>query len=241
MLRLKEDTHQYIDDETNEEYTSVSVVLSQFKKPFDSEYWAEKKAKDYGTSKDEVLSLWEEVKDTACFRGKNYHKLMEDFILFDKRETDADSLYNSFSRNLDKMGDGIITIDAEKLLYNTQYKVAGTADVIINHSGREFSIMDFKTNRQFRYFSKYKEFLLPPIDHLQACEFNNYTMQLSLYAYMYSIMSGKTCRSLAINFLNKDTQEWEHIPVNFMKYEAMLLLRSYKPILKLPVTAELVV
>lgn len=226
MITLIEETHKYINTETNEEYTSVSKVLSQFKKPFDKKYWAEKKAKDYGTSADEVMQLWDDLKDYSCARGKNYHKIMEDFIISGKRTEDNDSLYDSFSQNIQPIGEAK-NIHAERILYSHEHKIAGTADVIIDHPFNQFSIVDFKTNKRFRYHSQYGEYLLAPVDHLQACEFNNYTLQLSLYAYMYSQLTGYKLRSMSINFLDQETQRWLNIPIHYMKYEALLLLRSY--------------
>lgn len=228
MIKLIEETHKYINTETNEEYASVSGVLSSFKKPFDKVYWAEKKAKEYGTSVDEVLTMWDDHRDASCYRGKNYHKIMEDFLLTGIREPDNDTLYDSVSANLNLLGESK-AIHAERLLYTHTYKIAGTADVIIDHPFNQFSVMDFKTNKQFRYHSKYGEYLLAPVDHLQACEFNNYTLQLSLYAYMYSELSGRKLRAMSINFLDDEKQIWNNIPIHYMKYEALLLLRSYRP------------
>lgn len=226
MIKLLAETHKYINTQTNEEYASVSSILSCFKKPFDKVYWAKKKADDYGTSPEEVLDLWDNLRDHSCARGKNYHKIMEDYIASQKSESSNESLYVSFINNLNLLGD-YKTLHAEQIVYNHEYKVAGTADVIVDH-GDTFSILDFKTNKNFRYISKYKEYLLAPIDHLQACEFNNYTMQLSLYAYMYSELSGKKLKAMAINYLNASTETWQNIPINYMKYEALLLLRSFR-------------
>ena len=205
MIKLIEETHKYINTETGEEYTSVSAVLSQFKKPFDTKYWAAKKAKDYGTTAEEVMDKWDEIKDFSCHRGKNYHKIMEDFIIEYKETPGNSNLYSSFTHNLNLLGD---------------------ANVI--YHGSEFSIMDFKTNKQFRYLSKYNEYLLKPVDHLQSCEFNNYALQLSLYAFMYSQMTGKKLRALAINYLNTETERWRNIPIQYLRYEAYLLLKSKK-------------
>jgi len=227
MITLIEETHKYFNTETNEEYASVSKVLSQFKKPFDKIYWAEKKAKDYGTSVDEVLQMWDDLKDHSCVRGKNYHKIMEDFIVEGKRTEDNDSLYDSFSLNIQPLGE-VKGIHAERIVYSHDHKIAGMSDVIIDHPYNQFSIVDFKTNKNFRYHSKYGEYLLAPVDHLQSCEFNNYSLQLSLYAYMYSQLTGYKVKSLAINYLDQETQRWHNVPIHYMKYEALLLLRSFK-------------
>lgn len=226
MIKLIEETHKYINTDTGEEYISVSKLLSRFKRPFDKAFWAEKKAKEYGTSAEEVLQMWDDLRDYSCHKGKNYHKIMEEYIITGIKDPINQSLYDSFDSNIEYLGD-IINIDAEKLLHSHEYKVAGTSDVIINHPNNQFSIVDFKTNKAFRFHSKYNEYLLSPVDHLQSCEFNIYTLQLSLYAFMYSALTGKKLKSMAINFLDEGRQTWKHIHIHYMKYEALLLLRSY--------------
>lgn len=223
-IKLIEETHKYINTETGEEYASVSSILSKFKKPFDKKYWSEKKAKDYGTSVEEVLDQWDGLRDFSCARGKNYHKIMEDYITLNKRDEENITLYESFDHILDRFGD-IRCMYAEHIVYNDFYKVAGMADIIIDH-GDQFSILDFKTNKKFRFYSPYNEYLLAPVGHLQACEHNTYALQLSLYAYMYEIQSGKKLRAMAINYLNAEKEKWNYIPVQYLKYEVHLLLKS---------------
>jgi hypothetical protein len=225
MITLIEETHQYINAETNEEYHSVSSVLSKFKKPFNKTFWSNVKAKQLNTTAEDIIEQWDEIRDNSCVRGKNYHKIMEDYILTGKREIGNESLYSSFASNIIPLGNAK-KIHAEKLLHNDEYKIAGTADIIIDHDD-SFSIIDFKTNKAFRYFSPYNEYLLAPVDHLQACEFNTYALQLSLYAYMYECLSNKKLKALIINYLNKETQTWTKIPVQYLKYEALLLLRCH--------------
>ena len=93
------------------------------------------------------------------------------------------------------------TVLCENLMYNEDIKIAGTADLIYEHKGNEFTIGDFKTNKRFRFSSQYKEKMKLPVDHLDYCEFNTYALQLSFYAWLHEKQTGKRCRKCVIFYL----------------------------------------
>ena len=56
--------------------------------------------------------------------------------------------------------------------------------IVINENGL-FDINDYKTNKVINFYSQYAKKLLPPMDHLDDCQYNIYALQLSIYAYFY--------------------------------------------------------
>ena len=76
-----------------------------------------------------------------------------------------------------------------------------------------------------RFYSEYNEFFKKPVDHLGVCEFNTYSLQLSLYAYLYELSSGKKCSGLVIFYKNNDA--WYPIRLNYMKREIIALIEDY--------------
>ena len=87
-----------------------------------------------------------------------------------------------------------LKVYSEELVWVDEYKVAGTADLIIEHNDYEFSVGDFKTNKSIDFCSKYGDRLLDPVSHLSDCNYNIYSLQLSLYAYLFSLRTGKKIR-----------------------------------------------
>ena len=97
------------------------------------------------------------------------------------------------------------------------YLLSGTIDVLCIRD-TDFVILDWKTNRdglKFKsgYFKKDKtitpnqltdvwvdkdERMLPPVAHLQNCNGNHYTLQLSLYAIMVEMILGIPCTGLGL-------------------------------------------
>jgi hypothetical protein len=82
-----------------------------------------------------------------------------------------------------------------------------------------FHVMDFKTNKKFNYTNKYNEYFFEPIDYLPQCEFTTYTIQLSIYARMHELLTGKKCAGMKVFYLRefKDKTFWQDIPMIYMK------------------------
>lgn len=84
------------------------------------------------------------------------------------------------------------------------------------------------TNKVFNFYSPFGKTLLKPFDHLQECQYSVYSLQLSTYALMYEMETGKKCRQIWIGFWDKKTRKFSHIPVIYLKNEAKKLLEFHK-------------
>jgi len=228
-VKFDEESHTYT-HKTLDKLISVTTLLGKYKKPFDSNYHAERVAKREGVSKDIVLEMWEAEKNKACDKGTKIHKLLEDYISYGDIKNDYGWLYKSYDKSVEYYIDRFSKVYCEKLLYNEEYKVAGTADLIYEHSKDEFTLGDFKTNKKFRFSSPFGERLLEPVDHLHNCENNIYALQLSIYAYFYEQLTGKRCRKLVIFYLSGDRFKAYHC--NYLKSDVEKVLENYKRLTK---------
>jgi ATP-dependent exoDNAse (exonuclease V) beta subunit len=222
---LDHDTHVYTNTENGEVYTSVTTLIGKYKKPFDKDKWSKVVAKREGKTQDEILDKWSSITTTAQNRGTNVHLVMENYIKSRKIEKGYEELVDSFI----KKTNGIIlpesNILSEELLYSHEYKLAGTADLVVEN-GNNFYILDFKTNKKFNYVNKYNDYFYEPIDYLPQCEFNTYTIQLSIYAWMHEQLTGKKCGGLKIFYLREFNNKtfWQEIPCTYMKASVKDLL-----------------
>ena len=229
MVFFNKEQHSYTNSE-GEKYISVTTLLSEYKNKFDTEKHATRVALKEGVTKEFVIQLWEDITKTATDKGTEIHKALEDYIA--KVEVSCDK-HNDLCRSYDDIVNNNIDrhteVLSEKLLYNDEYKVAGTADLIYDHD-KYFTIGDFKTNKKFNFSSKYNEYFNEPLSHLNYSEFNSYALQLSLYAFMYEKLSGKQCRKIVIFYLEQD----KFIPIhcNYLKSDIINLLKHYKNIKK---------
>jgi hypothetical protein len=223
-VKFDEAAHRYTHDEHGE-FVSVTTLLGKYKKPFDSAMHASRVAKREGVSVEMVLEMWNVEKNKACDRGTYIHKLLEDYITVGETQDDYGWLYKSYDKNVECNIDRFKKIHCESLLHNVDYMIAGTADLIYEHSNGEFTVGDFKTNKKFRFCSQYGERMLAPVDHLHSCEFNIYALQLSLYAYLHELATGKKCRKLAIFYLQGDRFVTYHC--NYLKSDVKNILKHY--------------
>lgn len=223
-VKFDEASHTYT-HEDHGKLISVTTLLGKYKKPFDSDLHAARVARREGVPKEMVLEMWEEEKNKACDKGTKIHKLLEDYITVGETRDNFNWLFKSYDKSVERHVDSFKSILCEKLLHNDQYKVAGMADLIYEHSNNEFTLGDFKTNKKFRFSSQYGERLLAPVDHLQNCEFSNYALQLSMYAYMYEQLTGRKCRKLVIFYLSGDRFNAYHC--NYLKSDVEKILEHY--------------
>lgn len=224
-VKFDESTHTYRNSKTKEIYTSATQLISKFKKPFNSHEHAERVAKREGVTKEFVLEMWEIEKEKSIVRGKNYHSLLENYVRFGETAEDYTWLYKTFEKQREILVGKCKTVHAEKLLWNHEYKLAGTCDLLYEHD-ESFTVLDYKTNKAITAFSKYNEYLLPPVDFLSYCEYNVYALQLSIYAYMNEILTGKKVRNLHILYLTGDKFISFNVP--YMKFEVQEMLKYNK-------------
>jgi ATP-dependent exoDNAse (exonuclease V) beta subunit len=220
MIVFDEPTHTYTNTENGKKMTSVTTLLGQYKPKFDKHLHAARVAKREGVPKQMVLDQWQNKCDVACEKGTKIHKVMEDYIVDNKQEPQFAQLYSTFEESKPHIPK-FKNIESEFLVYNTEYNIAGLADLIFV-DGDSFFIGDFKTNRRFRFFSTYNDYHKYPLQHLSVCEFNSYCLQLSMYAHLYEEMTGKKCKHLVIYYLVDG--QWKYINLNYMKTEIRTLL-----------------
>lgn len=225
MIIFDANTHTYTNTASNEKYISVTTLLGKYKQPFDIETHSLRVSQREGVSQQMVLDAWTAENKKATDKGTKIHKLMEDFVLHKTTASSLEPLYTSYNEAVTTIVGNYNEVIAEGLLFNHDFKVAGTADLVFEKRDG-FVIGDFKTNKKFNFTSKYNSFLKSPVQHLTECEFNTYALQLSLYAYMYEQLTETKCLGLFILFL-KD-KKWIPIHCNYLKHEIIEILKDYR-------------
>lgn len=225
MIKFDELSHTYTNTNTGSVYKSVTTLLGEYKKPFESDIHAERVSKREGVSKEFILELWQAETKKATDKGTKIHKLMEDYIKEGIVIDQFKNLYDSYNEIVSEKIPYFNSVNSEELLFSHEYEIAGTADLIYNHR-EHFTVGDFKTNKNFRFKSDFNEYLLPPVSHLSYCEFNTYALQLSLYAYMNECLTNKRCSGLVIFYLANN--RWISYNVNYLRSDVINILNNYK-------------
>lgn len=233
--------HVYFDKVSGEKFTSVTKVLHSFEPPFESEKIAEsiskqsdnnpRKNKAYiGMSKDEILDLWQQMNDEANEYGTYVHETMENYLLSQKKYIPNNDLERAVIKGYEAVGvDEGEFMYPERVMFSRDHKLAGTSDIIVDIDDEWFEVGDFKTNKEFNFYSPYNKLMLHPLNHLTACQYSIYTLQLSVYAYMYQLEAPhKKCRQMYVLYWDKKNEIFSKIPIMYMKNEARQILETHK-------------
>jgi hypothetical protein len=254
-ITFKEDTHQYFDNKNNE-YQSVTRILKKLQVPFDRQdrslMMARGIASSQGISVDQaqanILAEWDGKRDSATNRGNSIHGALEGFLKKGTRNKDYDLAIN-FVADLVRPS---YRYYSETILYDTMTLIAGQTDLVVQRQKTEGSLYDFydyKTNEskgiEFDSISRkdgikhYNKMFLSPLSHLEDCNYNLYSLQLSIYAYLAQVTYGIRIGRLGIIFINNEMKPLL-IPVNYIKLEVIEILNFMANLNPLPKSKEIV-
>jgi len=225
MVIFNEANHSYINEYTREQYISVTTLLSKYKEPFEKEKISKAVAQKEGVSQKEILDRWAKTNKESTNFGTKIHKIIEssikDLSFYPKATPEEKSIISAFGELFQPNTETL----CEHLLYSHEFKIAGTAD-LIQPDGPYFDVFDMKTNKKFNLYSQYNKFLYSPLDHLMECEFSVYSLQLSIYAYLYSLLTGRKVRRLAVFYYNRDLNVFQEYPIAYLKSDVINILND---------------
>jgi len=202
---FKEDGHVYesLDSDLNKEainWISVTSFISMFKPSFDAKAQAKKSSKNkrskwYKMSEKDILGAWNGESDRAKGLGNWYHGQREkDILEFDTIERHGVQvpIIKPIEDNKgikiasdQKLSNGVYP---EHLVYLKSTGLCGQAD-LVEVVNNKLYITDYKTNKEIKKkgYTNWEGItskMFKPINHLDDCNLNHYSLQLSLYAYI---------------------------------------------------------
>jgi hypothetical protein len=235
--------HKYHHRVTGKIYKSVTTTLSSIEPHFDAEGVSMaivnqldkvKQERYIGLNQQQILDYWQMLNDEANVYGTKVHDIVERYLLANKWYFPKDDEEGEFEKlvidgyNELKIDEGQ-AVWPERILFSEEYELAGMSDLIIDIDDVFFDIWDWKTNREFNFFNQYGyETLFKPFDHLQACQWSIYTLQLSVYAYLYELeFPHRKCRQICIGYWDKEKKTFEKIQIMYLKHEAKKLIEMH--------------
>jgi len=170
-----------------EQFTSVTRFIQQFHKPFEQDYWSQKKAEESGVPQEWILNDWKKLNDYANEVGTDTHNWIEDYFngIWKQLPTNLDVInrVNKFNIIFAKQLHKLEPLKFEVRVFSKKWKIAGMIDSLFLYRGKIY-ILDWKTNKLFTTDDtvKYKERLLAPFSDYFKSHLSEYSIQLSLYA-----------------------------------------------------------
>ena len=196
-IKFIEEEHKYI-GEDDSEYLSVSALIHNLELKKDWDKIRKNYAKKNGGTAQEWKEKWEAKAKKSTEAGTILHEAEEDALLaageYNENGTTCKVVSTGkksevkYSFPLNTVQDN--TVYPELMIYDHTYKICGQSDLVVIANGT-IHIKDFKTDKAInrKAFSLPEKFiepekLLSPVSHLDNCNFNVYSLKMSLYMYM---------------------------------------------------------
>ena len=222
---------------------SATKLISNAKKPFDKIYWSKRKADERGITVDEILAEWDYKAKVSTEKGTAFHNYVENYLsnrIFpypesriksvpefkgeDPVKEKFDVLVPMFHRFYDRMRGMLIPIRSEFVIGDKDLNIAGMIDQIFyNKKSKMLEIWDWKTNKEISSSNKWEKFQ-SPISHLDQCELNAYSLQLSIYKYIIQKHTGLEFGNSYLAWFFEGNKEVEFIKTHDFDAEARKLL-----------------
>ena len=183
-IYLEENTHTYIVQNCDIQFTSVTEFINNFFEPFNEIKIAtklSKMVKYQHLSVEDILKDWKERRD----RGTIIHKELEDYLKNKNKDLELDlkSIQGINFLKTKCINDNNLLFPEVKI-YSKKLQIAGTIDLMIyNKQKNRIYLIDWKTNAQIKT-KGYKKGIMFPANQIDDCSFNRYNLQLSLYQYI---------------------------------------------------------
>jgi ATP-dependent exoDNAse (exonuclease V) beta subunit len=198
-VKYHDEFHKYYIGE--QELISGTGFIGTFKEKFDFANMAKSSAKKKGVSVEEILSDWAFKGNFSRTKGTLLHDYAENYWQNKVYPIDYKSYEQEFGEGLmegrlkeclrmfhqfyEDSSSALNPIALELVVGDSEIGIGGMVDGLFwNQKMGELQIWDYKTNKEIAEFSKYRKRMLAPINFLQECELETYSIQLNLYKYI---------------------------------------------------------
>jgi hypothetical protein len=199
-ILFNDEDHSYINTITGNRYISGTSFIKKFTKPYDSGYYAERKSNKTGVPIEAIIKQWKLSGDLGKTKGTLIHKYNEDLwqnkvfnikhpswilniptIEASKYLKNLDILLKYSKNYWNDYKDILIPIKLEPVIGDDEWNIATMVDKIVyDINNKYFGIVDYKTDKEINFVSKYGNRFLEPISHLSECEINKYSIQTEI-------------------------------------------------------------
>lgn len=224
---------------------SATKLISNAKKPFDKKYWSKRKADERGVTPDEILAEWDYKAKVSTEKGTVFHNYAENYLsnrVFpypedkirsvkefngdDPVREKFDKLVPMFNRFHERIRGIMIPIKSEFVIGDKDLNIAGMIDQIFyNKKSGLLEIWDWKTNKEITQSNHWGNKFLDPVSHLDECEMNGYSLQLSIYKYIIQKHTGLRFGNSYLAWFNENNPDVVFFKTHDYINEAKLLLK----------------
>lgn len=242
VVAFYEKSHKYKNLKTKKYYTSATTLIGKHFPKFDAKKVARFLAGlPFAKKQKKGVRYWLKEWKNSAEEGTFIHAELEKLInnpsdytalkpVLHPRTIIAWEGFMDLHRGFDEPH-----LTAEELIYDDEYGISGQIDVLISENceeGRCVTLFDWKATKDISFRYKYSnedekfgtsEFT----NHLENCNGNKYSIQLSLYAYLLE-RKGHKIKDLYIGHICPKKGKLVPIKVEYMKDVVKSMLEDFK-------------
>ena len=249
-ITFQEEGHIYLLD-GKRRLTPVSSVYSNFFKPFDTDYWAERKAQTSPITAAQLKEQWQCNGMMASFAGTHLHKQIEDYLNGEEymaplcRFTfDGDFIHEDKIIAIDKEIEYFLKFvkDVDFTPFRTEWRVfdeelgmAGTIDLICSRKDGTFEFYDWKRSKslidEYGNVCKSNKFDIHGInglEHIPDCSYAHYALQQNLYKHIVEKCYGLKISAMHLVVLHPEYTSYKVIEIPSLNREIQLITHDLK-------------
>ena len=220
---------------------SATSLIETYAQEFDSDGISQMVANKRGISQKEVLDEWKKENEFSCIKGSCIHlkaqslwmgtdyeidyntiddtidkdRLKKEYDIMSKQATD---FYNDYKDMYDMIQD-------EFIVWSKEFDIAGSIDgIMYNKNTQQCCILDFKSNKDLQFKSKYRKKMKVPLHELDDVNGQHYYIQLSIYKYLIEKYTNIKVDELFIVYFNINADSYEIIEIPYLYEEVRKIL-----------------
>ena len=222
---------------------SATSLIETYAQEFDSDGISQMVANKRGISQKEVLDEWKKENEFSCIKGSCIHlkaqslwmgtdyeidyNTIDDTIdkdrlkkVYDIMSKQATDFYNDYKDMYDMIQD-------EFIVWSKEFDIAGSIDgIMYNKNTQQCCILDFKSNKDLQFKSKYRKKMKVPLHELDDVNGQHYYIQLSIYKYLIEKYTNIKVDELFIVYFNINADSYEIIEIPYLKKEVEEILEN---------------
>lgn len=183
MIRFLEESHKYesiIPD--NRVWRGVTTSLKKYKEEFPTMDRSESCSIKpdgpwFGIPPEQIRAIWKAESERSTKLGKWYHSLRENDLCCKNMSPVIDEWKYALPQQIEE------GVYPEMIIYHPEYTMCGQSDVVecVNNT---INVGDYKTSKKIDRKGFKGKRMLGKLSHLEDCELNSYSLQLSIYMKM---------------------------------------------------------
>jgi len=182
--------------------------------------------KKYGDmTREEIKASWADCGKKASTAGTQLHECIECFYNGCPRENN--SIEYGYFLDFAKKYSNLMPYRTEWMIYDKDFRLAGSIDMIFENEDGTLSIYDWKRIKELKRTNGFGDWaLLPEIDYIPDSNFWHYSLQLNMYKRILEKNYDKKIKDMYLVCLHPINKKFLKIKVKPLDNEITILLNT---------------